>query len=176
MKITARFLFENMAEDVKKANGIRAAQRLDCTQISGIYEGLDAFKNKKGIIYLFPTETNDFVECDGKRIATMALTNGTLNLSSLYIENLDFPQFAYGYPNARPKLRDGSPNPLLPYRQDGYLFLTDTDLKRVELFVIEGGRNYIREAYSRFIDGELDTDIERLRASARPLYKYEGLF
>lgn len=176
MILTERFLFVNLPVEVKIQNGIRAPHRLDAIEVSGVYGGLDPFKNKKGMIYLFPTETSDFVECDGKRIATMALTNGTLNLSSLYVENLDCPQYAYGYPNARLKLRDGNPNPLLAYRNDGYLFVTDSELKRVEVFVIVGGRNYIREAYSRLIDGELDAEIEKLRAEAKRYFDYKGLF
>ena len=170
--LTARYLFVKLPIEVKEKHGFKALARLDCTKVSGEYEGLNPFKNKKGMLYLYPTDTSEFIECDGKRIATMALTNGTLNLSSLYVENLESPQYAYGYPNARLKLKDGSPNPLLEYRQDGYLFLTDNELNRIELLVVYRGRNLIREAYSRLLDGELDTEIEQLRAIERPFYNY----
>nr|WP_299424051.1 hypothetical protein [uncultured Emticicia sp.] len=172
MILTARYLFENLEEEVKKKHGIRSLARLDCTEVSGFYNGLNPFRNKKGMIYLFPTETDDFVEYNGKRVAMMALTNGTLNLSSLFFEDLDCLQFSYGYPNARTKLRDGSENPLLPFRFDGYLFLTDKELKRIELFIVVGGKNCIREFYCHLLDGELDSEINRLRAEARPYFNY----
>ena len=170
--INGYFLFENLPAEVKKTNGIRSEQRLDCTKIAGDYKGLDAFKNKKSMIYLFPTETNDFVECNGKRMATKALTNGTLNLSSLYIGNFNFPTFAYGYPNAKSKLKNGDVNPLYNYRQDGYLFLKNSELTRIELFVIVGGRNLIEEAFNRFLDNDFDSEIEQLRNETKPFFNY----
>lgn len=172
MTLTARYLFENLEEEVKKKHGIRSAPRLDCTEVSGLYNGLNPFRNKKGMIYLYTTDTDDFVVFYGKRVATMALGNGTLNLSSLFFENLDFLQFSYGYPNSRTKLSDGTENPLLPFRFDGYLFVTDRELKRIELFIVVGGKNCIREFYYHLLDGELDSEINRLRAEARPYYNY----
>ena len=174
--LDAYFLLENLPMEVKKVNGFRSESRLDCTLFAGVYQGLDMFKNPKGMIYLYPTETSDFIECNGKRMATKALTNGTLNLSSLYVENFEHPTFAYGYPNPNKQTESGKLNPLYEYRHDGYLFKKNADLTRIEVYVIIGGRNLIKEAFSRFLDGDFDLEMEQLRNEAKPFYPYKGSY
>ncbi len=174
--LDAYFLLENLPMEVKKANGFRSEARLDCTQFEGEYKGLEMFKSSKGMIYLYPTDTSDFIECNGKRMATKALTNGTLNLSSLYVESFENSNYAYGYPNPNRKTESGKLNPLFEYRQDGYLFIKNDDLTRIEIFVIVGGRNLIKEAFTRFIDNGFDLEIEQLRKDAIQFYNYKGLF
>ena len=174
--LDAYFLLENLPMEVKKANGFKALTRLDCTKFAGEYQGFDMFKTSKEMIYLYPTDTDEFIICNGKRMATKALTNGTLNLSSLYVESFENSNYAYGYPNPNRKLKKGELNPTYEYRQDGYLFIQNEDLTRIEVFVIVGGRNLIKEALTRFIDNGFDLEIEQLRKDAIQFYNYKGLF
>jgi hypothetical protein len=169
------FLFECLPLETKKANGIRSESRLDCTKYYGNYRGLEPFLNKKGMMYLFPADTDEFIECNGKRMSTKALTNGTLNLSSLYTENANFIECAYGYPNARKTLKNGKTNPLYEFRHEGYLFIKNAELSKIELFVIIGGRNLIKEAFNRFIDNDFEIEINQMRNEAKEFFKYKSI-
>jgi hypothetical protein len=84
------------------------------------------------------------------------------------------PNLKYGYPNPNKTTKSGKVNPLYEYRHDGYLFKTNADLTRIEVFVIVGGRNLIKEAFSRFLDGDFDMEMEQLRNEAKPFYPYKG--
>jgi hypothetical protein len=172
--IAAYLLFESLADGVKAKHGIRSKARLDCTthtNPSG-YTGLIDFINAKGQMYLFKIPAREFVKANSKRLAEWALSNGKLNLSSIYFEDIDYPQYGYGYPNANRLLSNGQPNPLFPYRNDCYLFITNQDLTKVEVLVITNGRNLTGAYYQRLIDGELDSEIEQLRAQAKPFFEY----
>lgn len=172
--IAAYLLFESLADGVKAKHGIRSKARLDCTthaNPSG-YTGLIDFINAKGQMYLFKIPAREFIKANSKRLAEWALSNGKLNLSSIYFEDIDYPQYGYGYPNANRLLSNGQPNPLFPYRNDCYLFITNQDLTTVEVLVITNGRNLTGAYYQRLIDGALDSEIEQLRAQAKPFFEY----
>ncbi|NCU33336.1 MAG: hypothetical protein EOM23_10515, partial [Candidatus Moranbacteria bacterium] len=98
--ITAYYRFENLPDELRAANKIKSKARLDCTGHAGDYKGLTKFVNNKGMLFFYLTAARDFVNADSKRIADVSLTNGSINLTSIYIEDTDFPQFGYGYPNA----------------------------------------------------------------------------
>ncbi|WP_157593744.1 hypothetical protein [Pontibacter actiniarum] len=123
-------------------------------------------------MYLYKIPAREFVKANSKRLAEWALSSGKLNLSSSYFEDPDFPEFGYGYPNANRLLSNRQPNPLFPYRNDCYLFITNQDLSTVEVLVIANGRNLAGAYYQRLIDGELDSEIEQLRAQAKPFFDY----
>jgi hypothetical protein len=114
------------------------------------------------------------VQTDSKRLAEWSLTNNSQNLSSIYIEDLDCPEIGYGYPNPN-RLCSGNPNPMFPFRLDGFLFVVNKDYSQIELFVIHEGRNLIHSHYQKFIDGGYDEEAKRLRERATVFYKYEGL-
>ncbi len=174
--IDAYYLFKNLPPHIKNANGFRSIPRLDCIKYMGNYQGLDAFKNARGMFYLYPTDTSNFIDRNGKRIPTIALSNGTYNLSSIHTESLDNPGFAYGYPNPNKRLENGKENPLFDYRLDGYLFVKNEDLSQIEILVIKGGRNLITEAFQRLLDGDFDSELEKLRAEASVFYNYKEFF
>ena len=143
--ITAYFKFEALPDGVKAQHNIRSKARLDCTAFTNLanYTGLIDFINAKGQMYLFKIPAREFVKANRKRLAEWALSNGKLNLSSIYFEDTDYPECGYGYPNANRLKSNGEPNPLFPYRNDCYLFLTDQDLSKVEVLVIANGRNLV---------------------------------
>ena len=173
----AYYRLQKLPEEVKKNHKIRSKDRLDCTEFSDEtvagYEGLKPFVNRKGQLFLYLTPARQFVTGQAKRVAEWSLTQSSLNLTSLYIEDFSNPQFAYGYPNASSKLSNGSENPLYQYRSDGYLFSLSENLEQIEMIVLPDQRNMISSWYQLLIDGELDEDIQRLRQSAKQFFDYE---
>jgi hypothetical protein len=172
--IAAYYKFEVLPDEVKAKHGIKAKDRIDCISFANptAYKGLIDFINPKGQMYLYKIPAKGFIKANRKRLAEWALSNGKYNLSSIYFEDIDYPECGYGYPNANRLLSKGQLNPLFPYSNDCYLFLTDQDLTKIEVLVIANGRNLVPAYYQRLIDGELDSDIEQLRAQAKPLFDY----
>jgi hypothetical protein len=172
--ITAYFKFESLADEVRAKHGIKAKGRLDCIVYNNPtgYTGLIDFINTKGQMYLYKIPAREFVKANSKRLAEWALSNGKLNLSSIYFEDTDYPEYGYGYPNANRLLSNGQLNPLFPYRNDCYLFITNQDLTTVEILVITNGRNLAGAYYQRLIDGELESELEQLRAQSKPFFDY----
>ena len=110
---------------------------------------------------------------DSKRLAEWSLTGNGLNFSSIYIDDLDYPEIGYGYPNASRHLSNGSENPLFEFRNDGYLFLMNKDYSVIEILIIPDGRNLISSYYQKFIDGGFDDEVRQLRQQAKPIYQYD---
>lgn len=165
-------------EPYKSENGIRSKARLDCTVFSdlveGGYNGLTNFVNSKGQLILYKTKASNFVSADRKRLAEWSLTNNQ-NLSSIYIEDLDYPEIGYGYPNPNRSLSNGDINPMYEFCNDGYLFLLNRDYTQIELLVIPEGRNLISSYYQMLIDGAFTDQINSLRDQAKPFYQYKGI-
>ena len=174
--MNAYFKFQALPEELRKANKIRSKARLDCILFSdkaqGGYQGLLNFVNHKGQLYFYKAPAKELIRSDSKRIAEWMLTNNSQNFSSIYIEDLEFPEFGYGYPNSKPRLASGLPNPQFQFRNDGYLFIVNKDYSEIELIVVQDGRNLISSYYQKMIDGGFDLDIERLRSHAKPFYQY----
>ncbi len=176
MKIVAYYKFIALPDEVKKVHKIRSNARLDCIkfypQISIVSNGLTNFVNAKGHLALFKIPARSIVNTHSKRIAEWSLTNNSLNFSSIYIEDIEFPEIGYGYPNAKRLLGNGKLNPLFKNRNDGYLFLMNYDYSEIELFIIPDGRNLINLYYQKMIDGDFDQEIKKLRNQARPFFNY----
>jgi hypothetical protein len=168
----AYFKFLNLPAPVKQNHNIRSKKRLDCIQQTGDYKGLDCLQNHKGMLFLYKTPAGHFVSSDAKREAEWSLTKSSLNVTSLYIEDLDYPEFAYGYPNSSRMLSNGDENPFFPYRHDAYLFLMNKDITELEMLVIPDSRNLISSYYQMLIDGELDQEIKQLRQDSKPFFEY----
>lgn len=175
--IGAYYKLVALPEEIKAANNIRSKARLDCVSftdlIAGSYKGLTNFVNYKGQLYFYKTACRDFINTDRKRLAEWSLTNGSKNLSSIYIDDLDFPEIGYGYPNANRFLSNGKKNPLFEFRSDGYLFLLNKDYSEIELFILPDGRNLISSYYQILIDGGFDDTIKKLREQAKVFYQYD---
>lgn len=166
------YRFIALPEEVKKTHNIRSKMRLDCVEYAGDYSGLDALLNHKRQKFVYKTPARDFVSADSQRISEWSLTKSSLNITSLYNEDIDYPELLYGYPNGRRKLNNGSENPFYPYRSDAYLFLSDKDLDDLEMLILPGQRNIISSWYQMLIDGELDEEIKQIRANSKPFYDY----
>jgi hypothetical protein len=175
--IKALFKVAILPDEVRAANKIRSNARLDCISYAdlgaGNYKGLTDFVNHKGQLFFYKTPCKEAWNADRKRLAEWSLTNNGLNLSSIYIDDLEFPEIGYGYPNAKRLLKDGSQNPLFEFRNDGYLFLMNKDYSEIEILVIPDGRNLISSYYQKLIDGGFDDDIQVLRQQAKTFYHYD---
>jgi hypothetical protein len=163
-----------LSDEVKALNKIRSKARLECIASTGNYKGLTNFVNKQGQLFFYKTPCREFIEANSKRVAEWSLTNSSLNFSSIYIEDFDFLEYGYGYPNAKPRLSNGEPNPLYPFKNDGYLFIINKDYTQIEVLILADGRNLISHYYQHLIDGYFDTEIQRLRLEARPYFEYIG--
>ena len=171
----AYFKFERLPEQVRAAHNIKSKQRLDCTEFcdetSG-YSGLEPLLTHKKQMYLYLTPARDIVNADAQRTSEWSLTKGSLNFSSMYAEDLDYPELSYGYPNSKRTLSNGTENPFYPYRHDGYLFIMNQDITELEILVIPESRNLISSHFQLLIDGELEADLSRLRQNAKPFFDY----
>lgn len=177
--IAAYYKLAILSDDVRTINKIRSKARLDCIsytdKVVGNYKGLTNFVNHKGQLFFYKTPCRDFVNTDSKRLSEWSLTGNGLNFSSIYIDDLDFSEIGYGYPNAKRHLSNGSPNPLFEFRNDAYLFLINKDYSEIELFIISEGRNLISSYYQKLIDGGFDDEVRQLRQQAKLFYQYDGL-
>ena len=173
--IGAYYKLALLPDEIRTANKIKSKARLDCIAYAEVinYNGLTNFVNGKGQLYFYKTPCRDFVSADSKRLAEWSLTNGSLNLSSIYIEDFQFPEYGYGYPNAKRLLANGCINPQFDFRNDGYLFVLNKDYSEIELLIIPDGRNLISGYYQRLIDGDFDSELKSLRNQARPFFYYE---
>ncbi len=167
-----------LSNEVKALHKIRSKSRLDCIlyadNVADGYKGLTNFVNHIGQMYFYKTPCREFISTNSKRIAEWSLTND-VNLSSIYIDDLDFPYIGYGYPYANRLLKDGNENPLFNFRNDGYLFLLNKDYSEIELLIIPDGRNLISSYYQKLIDGDYDNELDLLRKQAKIFFKYDGL-
>lgn len=164
-----------LPDEVKAQNKIRSKARLDCIAFAGNYQGLTKFVNKQGQLYFYKTPCKEFVEAQSRRVAEWSLTNSNLNFSSIYIEDFDFLEFGYGYPNAKPRLSNGEPNPLYHFKNDGYLFIVNKDYSQIEILILPDGRNLISHYYQHLIDGYFDTELQKFRSEAKIFFEYIGL-
>lgn len=176
--ISAYYKFEILSDKLKAINKIKSKARLDCTayndKVIDGYKGLTNFVNFKGQLFVYKTPCRNFLNTDSKRIAEWSLTNGNLNLTSIYIEDIDFPNIGFGYPNANRTLSNGNSNPQFHIRNDGYLFLINSDYTIIELFIIQNGRNLIGSYYQKMIDGHFEDEIKELRIQAKQFFYYES--
>lgn len=174
--ITAYFKFIELPQPIKEANKIKSKARLDCVGFAGLYEGLTFFVNKAGQLALYKVPAKEIVNTHSKRIAEWTLSNNNLNFSSLYIEDLECPEFAYGYPNKKPFIgKEKKPNPVFKFSNDGYLFIVNKDYSEIEVLVIADGRNLISYYYQHLIDGQFDAELKELRFKVEPFFHYQGL-
>ena len=173
INISGYFKLAVLSDEVRQKNKIRSQNRLDCTAYAGEYMGLKNFVNTKGQLFFYKTPCKEFIKADLKRRAEWSLTNNSLNFSSIYTE-LPIKKYGFGYPNKRQKLSNGQPNPLIPFKNDGYLFLINDDYTEIEIFVVKDGRNFISQYYQCLIDGEYEKDFDHWRSEAKLFFQYEG--
>lgn len=173
--IQGYFKFATLPEDIKKLHKIKSTARLDCIAFTdnGLNElnGLTNFVNGKKQLIFYKTDARQFVKANSKRIAQWALTGNGLNFSSLFIE-IAHSQFAFGSPNAKEKLKNGEKNPMAAFKNDGYLFILNSDFSEIEVLILPNCAHLIELLFQQLLDGNFDEQIETLRKQARPFFNY----
>ena len=164
---------------VRLKNGLKPTtkNRLDCISAyfpNNDYRGLTYFVNPKNQMYFSKTASRTIVKSDIKRQAVWSLTGKSINISSMYIDIPEYPQFAHGNPPSAEILgkKKPKPNPFLLYRNDLFLFKINQDYSEVELFIIPDQKNLWNTYYLKFIQGQFDEDIEKMRSMAKTFFDY----
>ncbi|MCE2964134.1 MAG: hypothetical protein ACK5UE_14965 [Chitinophagales bacterium] len=173
-RITAMYKLEILSSEVREKNKLRPAiYRRDCTLSSGDYKGIEPFMNKKGMFFLSLAEQKDFVSSHIKRQAEFSLVGQNLNFSGLYFEDPENPQFAFGYPFQKPHFKNEAINPAFEYRNDLYLFITDSHYLTFEILIFKGARNLASDYFQMLINGDFDNEIEDHRINYKKFYPYD---
>lgn len=167
----AYYKFENLPKPVKKLNKIRSEKRVDCTHHFNPlhYNGLTNFVNKNKQIFFYVTDTTQFSSSFQK--SDVALTQSGYNFSSI-IYDCEGCNIGYGYPNPKPKLANGSINPLYKHRNDGYIFIHNDDYSKLELLVFPFKKYVIESIYNHIIDGYFDEQLEYIQGASKVFYEY----
>lgn len=155
--IEAYFLFQFLPEKIRKLYNIKSKSRLDCTAIKdniGFIDKLTKFVNFKEQLFFYLNDPADYISRDARRLAEIALTNGS-HFTSLFIPELSAPDRAYG-----------------DYETDGLLFQIDWGKLQIEMLVIPSSYRLISSYFQKFLDGGYDEQIIRFRASAQPYFDY----
>ncbi len=178
--LKAYYKFIVLPDEVRSLNKIKSESRLDCIcftdKVTGNYKGLTFFVNSKGQFYLYKTIPESFIIADKKRLSEWTITSKNINISSIYIDDLNNLQYGYGYPNPNKFYgKNRMLNPLFQFRNDAYLFIMNQDLTEIEILVIPDGRNLVRSYYLKLLDGGFNNEIRELRNQAKLFYNYDGL-
>jgi len=168
-----------LPNEVKQKNKIKlnpTCPRFDCVKANGYYKGLEPLINSKGMFKLSLMKTDRF-DADEKRKADYYLQGeSSINFSSIfYLDIENAKHIAWGEPNDKPTVKYKGkpvPNPMLPYKNDGYIFLINEDYTCIEVLVVEGGRNLIKAFAKKVANGDCDEVINQLRETATIFYNY----
>jgi len=171
--------FVVLPNEIKQRNKIKlepVCPRLDCIKSVGYYKGIEPFINKKGM-FKFNLMRTDGIKTDEKRKADYYLQGEkSMNFSSIYPLSLNDKNIVYyGEPNDKPTIKSGKAkidNPMLPYKNDGYLFIINPDYTKIELLVIENGRFLIRGYTKQLANGEFDNMLKQFRETSTTFYNY----
>ncbi len=174
--IDAYFKFVILPDEVRAIHNIKSNSRLDCIEYSNNsileYNGLDAFTNKKGHLFLYKTEPRNFIKSQYSHKSNWSLTHSTINLTSIYYDENKSNVLGYGFPNHKRTLSNGAINPLYPFRNDAYLMQFNVELTEVDFYVIREARNSIMLHYELLLNGSYNKEIQSLKTGSKPFYYY----
>lgn len=179
--------FVVLPDEVKQRMKVKinpTIERLDCIKSAGYYKGIEPWINSKGM-FKFYLKRTDEMKADGKRKADYNLQGEySMNFSSVFPFDIQDKQFlAFGEPNNKNTVRRSKtinkkriqvdiPNPMLPYKNDLFLFIWNNEYTKLELLIIEKGR-YLTTAYcNKLLNGGFDDQLKQFRETAQEFYKY----
>lgn len=170
--------FKELSPEVRFKNGLNVftKNRLDCTDFysNGNVRGFDYFQNPKGMLFITKSNPINYVECDSRRIQDYSITKNGFNISSLIQDNPEKPCFSYGYPmkNKNWGKKKDKPNPLFNFRDDLFLFISDSSNNDLDVIIIPNKRNLAHQYYVKLWQGDLNQEIEFLRKNSQPFFNY----
>jgi len=167
-------------QSTKKDGSESTTPRYMVTVQAGYFKPLQAIKNVKNEIIMY-IPRND--KCNSKSKAEIRLQcqlkgYGSLNFSSVYLDNLKIGEMIIGYGEPDTKeiftKKDKNtgkeierPNPFYDNRADGYLFIIAPDYKTIEILIVPNGRQLIKGYAKMLSDGVLNEALNELRKSAK---------
>jgi len=170
------FKFQDLPDEIRERFNIKSPNRLDCTLTNNPndYKGLTFFVNGKDQLYLYKTPAKEISNSDPKRRADWAFTGKSVNLTSLFVDLPEYPEYAYGYPPYSKMLgrKKDKPNPLYAFRNDLYLFILNADYSEIDIIIIPDGKNLWNSFYLKLIQGEFDETINNLRDRSKTFFDY----
>lgn len=170
------FKFQNLPNETRERLNIKSQSRLDCTLSNNPnnYKGLTFFVNGKDQLFFYKAPSREISKADPRRRSDWALTRKSINLTSLFVDLPDYPEYAYGYPPYSQYLgkKKDKPNPLYAFRNDLYLFILNNDYSEIEMIIIPDGRNLWNSYYLKLIQGEFNSTISDLRERANTFFDY----
>ena len=147
MILTDYYRFEKLSNQKSKL-------RIDCTASTCAYNPLEAFRNKKGELFLYIGD-NTYTKAGSGRKADLALSNKT-HISSVYNPDITLP---YWYGDMR-----GTADAFLFVHNNPEFINGGIQVGAIiELFVARGQRNNRSQLYNALCDGELNEEINTLR-------------
>jgi len=168
------YLFEKLSEEDRAANGIKSANRFECIRMTSpdLLHPLHPSVKKSGMLSLYMSQADAFLQANRKRKAQLVLTDGKNNISSMFFEDLQNPLFAYGYPNPKEKLANNEANPYFSIRNHALLFKVNQEFNSIEILAFPGAKQSVNGYYNLFIDGEFDEKLISFRQAALEFYPY----
>jgi hypothetical protein len=159
---------------LKKDGTESKTPRYAATAQAGYFKPLNALKNAKSEIIMY-YQRND--KCNPNSTAETRLQcKGSVNFSSVYLENLKIGEtlIGYGEPPQTKELggKKKQQNPFFDNRQDGFLFILAPDLQTIEILIVPNGRALIRGYAAKLADGQLTNILNELRQSAKSEFPY----
>lgn len=170
---------QQLPDEVKRVNKIKVGAkipRLDCVAMAGYYEGLKPLFSAKGQLKFYLVETRGLINSsDQRRAGYFLMGDKSINFSSVFLQDFGTDQkrsFGYGEPNNNPELKNGEPNPMKPFCEDAYLFITDPTFSEVEILIIRRGRYLIQGYLKQLANGAFNDALKAMREQANPIFNY----
>jgi hypothetical protein len=163
-------------QSLKKDGTESKTPRYAVTAQAGYFKPLQSITNAKGEIVMYHQQNKD---CNPDSTAETRLQcKGSVNFSSVYLENLKIGETLIGYGEPpqtkllKPKKdKKGNlierPNPFYDNRADGYLFIISPDLNTIEILVVPQGKQLIRGYAAKLADGQLNDALNEVRKTAK---------
>jgi len=171
---------QQLPDEVKRANKIKVpakVPRLDCIALAGYYEGLNCLFSSKGQLKFYLQQTRGLIHSnDQRRAGYFLMGENSINFSSVFMQSFDNADqceyYGFGEPNKNETMKNGDPNPMLPFADDGYLFLTNPGFTEVEILIISKGRYLIQGYLKMLTNGVYDEALQAMREQAKPIFNY----
>jgi hypothetical protein len=170
---------QQLPDEVNRANKINvgaSVPRLDCISMAGYYEGLRPLFSSKGQLKFYLQQTRGLINSnDQRRAGYFLMGEKSINFSSVFLQDFTTGQekcYGYGEPNSNETLKNGDPNPMQPFSEDAYLFITDQGFTELEILIIKRGRYLIQGYLKQLANGAFIDALNAMREQAKPIFNY----
>ena len=171
---------QQLTDEVKRANKIKVGAkvpRLDCSAMAGYYEGLNCLTSTKGQLKFYLLQTRGLINSnDQRRAGFFLMGDHSINFSSVFMQSFDNSDqsvcYGFGEPNKNPTLKNGLSNPMLPFADDGFLFISNPGFTELEILIITNGRYLIQGYLKMLANGAYNEALKAMREQAKPIFNY----